>query len=185
MRHALLLLLACASCGSALRPPPLHRRLAPRRSAAGGGGDDDDAYRIVGSTTVTLTQQFERGLVLQTAGDYEGALAEYGAFVDAADDRGLPSAEVLSNIGAIHLRRGDDDAAAAALERSLAQVDMGKTRCNLAIARLRAGDLAAARRHARAAVARNDDAASAALGERILRDVELRADSAREAGDGS
>ena len=70
----------------------------------------DDNFEVVGSQTVSLKSQFERALVLQRAGDLDGALDEYKAFIDAARVHEVPPAayaEVRGNVGARLLNRGD------------------------------------------------------------------------------
>ena len=144
----------------------------------------DDEFEVVGSQTVSLKSQFERALVLQRAGDLDGALDEYKAFIDAAKEHDVPPAayaEVRGNVGALLLKRGDLAEAAAELEASIALRDLATTRCNLAIIRIRQSDAAGAREHARAALRLGDesDSRTGTVARRILADVEVLEDQAK------
>ena len=144
----------------------------------------DDEFEVVGSQTVSLKSQFERALVLQRAGDLDGALDEYKAFIDAAEEHKVPPAayaEVRGNVGALLLKRGDLAEAAAELEASIALRDLATTRCNLAIIRIRQSDAAGAREHARAALRLGDesDSRTGTVARRILADVEVLEDQAK------
>ena len=144
----------------------------------------DDNFEVVGSQTVSLKSQFERALVLQRAGDLDGALDEYKAFIDAAEEHDVPPAayaEVRGNVGALLLKRGDLAEAAAELEASIALRDLATTRCNLAIIRIRQSDAAGAREHARAALRLGDesDSRTGTVARRILADVEVLEDQAK------
>ena len=91
----------CALIGvaAALVTPQTPSRAVRRRAADTGdefdrrrAADTGDEFEVVGSQTVSLKSQFERALVLQRAGDLDGALDEYKAFIcllytsDAADE---------------------------------------------------------------------------------------------------
>ena len=172
----------------------LPRGVRPLRAKvlASSGPVEEEGSRIVGVSKVSMKAQFERALVLQRAGDLDGALEEYEAFVSAAAENDFPPdsyAEVLGNIGAIHLRRKDYDSARATFEQALEHRDLGSTRCNLAIISLSAtpdeAGLRDARSHARAALKLNDSPQSAQLAQKILGDIELRLDSLLDAGPGT
>ena len=118
------------------------------------------------------------------AGDLDGALDEYRAFIDAAEEHDVPPAayaEVRGNVGALLLKRGDLAEAAAELEASIALRDLATTRCNLAIIRIRQSDAAGAREHARAALRLGDesDSRTGTVARRILADVEVLEDQAK------
>ena len=170
----------CALIGvaAALVTPQTPSRAVRRRAA-----DTGDEFEVVGSQTVSLKSQFERALVLQRAGDLDGALDEYKAFIDAAKSHDVPPAayaEVRGNVGALLLKRGDLAEAAAELEASIALRDLATTRCNLAIIRMRQKDAAGAREHARAALRLGDesDSRTGTVARRILADVEVLEDQA-------
>ena len=139
---------------------------------------EDEFPRLRSAETVSMKSMFERALVLQRAGDLDGAEEEYTNFLDCAKQQGVPptaTAEIYGNIGAIHLRRGDRAAAKESFEASLACTPLGTTHCNLAIIALQGdGDVVEARRHARAALHLGDGPQSTELAERILRDIEER-----------
>ena len=71
---------------SALLPSHKYNRAVRRRAA----DDESQNFEVVGSQTVSLKSQFERALVLQRAGDLDGALDEYRAFIDAAEEHEVP-----------------------------------------------------------------------------------------------
>ena len=54
---------------AALLPSHMSIRAVRRRAA----DDESQNYEVVGSSTVSLKSQFERALVLQRAGDVDGA----------------------------------------------------------------------------------------------------------------
>ena len=183
----------CALIGvaAALVTPQTPSRAVRRRAADTGdefdrrrAADTGDEFEVVGSQTVSLKSQFERALVLQRAGDLDGALDEYKAFIDAAEEHNVPPAayaEVRGNVGALLLKRGDLAEAAAELEASIALRDLATTRCNLAIIRIRQSDAAGAREHARAALRLGDesDSRTGTVARRILADVEVLEDQAK------
>ena len=179
---------------SALLPSHMSIRAVRRRAADAGdefravrrraADDESQNFEVVGSQTVSLKSQFERALVLQRAGDLDGALDEYRAFIDAAEEHDVPPAayaEVRGNVGALLLKRGDLAEASAELEESIALRDMATTRCNLAIIRMRQNDAAGAREHARAALRLGDesDSRTGTVARRILADVEVLEDQAK------
>lgn len=159
-------------------------QMRARRVAVAAIDDDGKSYEVVGSSTVSLKSQFERALVLQRAGDVDGALDEYRAFIDACEQNDVPAAayaEVRGNVGALLLKRGDLEAASAELEESVALRDMATTRCNLAIVRMRQSDASGAREHARAALrlADESDDRTGMVARRVLSDVEVLEDTGK------
>mmetsp|Transcript_14964 Transcript_14964/g.44689 ORF Transcript_14964/g.44689 Transcript_14964/m.44689 type:complete len:176 (-) Transcript_14964:45-572(-) len=165
---ALVFMRLCA----ALAPPPRAQGGLHRCPSGGRPRSLPDDAVYAGSES--LKAVFERALVQQRMGDTEGALAEYEAFVDAAEQNDIPPrlyAEVLENIGACHLKLGDRKTAIRSWERALGVRDSPTARCNLAIAFLQSGRIDDARVHAEAATAGGDERA-AELAARILADID-------------
>jgi len=168
-RAAAALVLFMRPC-AALAPPPRARCLSGARPRVIRSLPDDAVY----AGSESLKAVFDRALVQQRMGDTEGALAEYQAFCDAAEQNDIPPrlyAEVLENIGACHLKLGDRKAAIRSWERAIGIRDSPTARCNLAIAFLQSGRIDDARVHAEAAAAGVDKRA-AELATRILADID-------------
>uniref|UniRef100_A0A7S4ASB1 MalT-like TPR region domain-containing protein n=1 Tax=Pseudo-nitzschia australis TaxID=44445 RepID=A0A7S4ASB1_9STRA len=95
-----------------------------------------------------LSVIFQRGLVLQRSGDYEGALKEYNFFVKAAEGCGVSPemfAEVHVNIGAVYFKDiENEDLAKHHFELAIQYRPIGTAYVNLALIDLRKGSSAGA-----------------------------------------
>ena len=119
--------------------------------------------------TLSLRAQFEKALTLQRCGDTDAALEEYETFVSAAQQFEIAPAmyaDVLSNMGALHLRRGERADARRYFEDSLRQRETSSTLVNLAILLFAEPNLVSlleAAKRCRAALELNDGDARSAV----------------------
>eukprot|EP00536_Pseudo-nitzschia_multiseries_P002849 jgi/Psemu1/184473/e_gw1.39.87.1 len=95
-----------------------------------------------------LSVIFQRGLVLQRSGDYNGALKEYKFFIKAAEGCGVSPemfAEVHVNIGAVYFKEiENEDLAKHHFELAIQYRPIGTAYVNLALIALRKGSQAGA-----------------------------------------
>ena len=143
---------------------------------------------IICSETSSLEAIFLRALMLQRAGDKDGALDNYQIFLAAAKENEAPPdtyAEVLVNIGTIYAMRSDPVRAKQHFEEALQYRDIGSARVNLAVLLLQQVSAAAksgalqrqeelvkeAMMHCQRTVALQDDPNAVASANRLLADI--------------
>ncbi|KAJ1455204.1 hypothetical protein M885DRAFT_617359 [Pelagophyceae sp. CCMP2097] len=127
--------------------------------------------------TISLQAQFERALVLQRCGDVDGALEEYDTFIAAAKQLNVSQkdyAEVLTNKGALHVKKGERKTARQCFEDALAGRNVGSAHVNLALLDIADRDVESARRRCLVAVELRDDPRTVATAQKLLADIAAR-----------
>lgn len=179
----MVLCLFAAICGTATawtcNYTPRSRRLGRQRLAA-----------ISDDSSSTLQGCFEKGLMLQRAGDSDGALEQYETFVDVAKQFSAPPltfAEVKVNMGSIKAKKKQHAAAKALFEEAIQARELGIAHVNLALVILSEASerigatgempssaVADAASHCRRALELQDDDRSCAIATRVLEDLEKK-----------
>jgi tetratricopeptide (TPR) repeat protein len=133
-----------------------------------------------------LSLMFQRAVALQRSGATDECLKEYETFIKAAtqcDVSPIMYAEVLANMGAVWMKRGDAAKAQEHFHMALQHRQLGTAHVNLALLALQQGSktmdsskgmdaLQKAKTHCQQALQLKDDLQSRMTAERLLRDID-------------